>query len=116
MFAGILGIHRAFAIGQAGDEGAGAFLAEDIAVRQAVLRKGALHHLGEAAAGRAEEAVAGIDDLLGGVLARIGRPRIDRQRCPDHGDERHEEIQTGEEAEWLEMHDLIRSLQCESGV
>jgi len=35
--AGILGVQRAFTVAQAGDEGAGAFLAEHIAVGQAPL-------------------------------------------------------------------------------
>ena len=86
MLAGILGVERAFAVGQAREKGARALLAEDIAVRQAVGFEGALDELGKPARGLAEEAVAGIDDLLQGILAVVllcarRRGQKERQKC-----------------------------------
>ncbi|MGZ2425673.1 hypothetical protein ACVIRM_004635 [Rhizobium laguerreae] len=87
MFAGVLGVQLAFAIGKAGDEGAAAFLSEDIAVRQAVFLEGTLDDLGKPAAGGTEEGVAGVDDFLHRVLTVVlggGRPG-NHQRGEDEG-------------------------------
>ncbi|CVI60910.1 hypothetical protein AGR9A_Cc30014 [Agrobacterium salinitolerans str. Hayward 0363] len=71
MLAGVLGVKRAFAIGEARDEGAGAFLAENVTVRKTVLLEGALHHLGKAAGGFTEESVARINDFLKRILIAV---------------------------------------------
>ena len=73
MVAGILGVERAFAIGQAADHRAGALLAEQIAVGQAVGGENLLDDGGQPARRRAEELVTGIDDLLSGVFLRPRR-------------------------------------------
>src|SRR3979490_2889057 len=68
--AGILGVERAFAVAQPGDKGAGAFLAENVAVRQAPLADRALDHRGEAARDVAEKLVPGADQFVGPVVVR----------------------------------------------
>jgi len=72
--AGILGTERAFAIAQAADDGAGAFLAEDVAVGQAMLRNRSLDDAGQPLRDAAEKLVAGIEDFVGRILARRVRP------------------------------------------
>ena len=62
--AGILGVERAFAVPQSGDKGATAFLAENVAVRQAPLADGAFDHRGEAAGDVAEKPVSGVDQFV----------------------------------------------------
>src|SRR6185436_5446051 len=65
----ILCVQDALAVAQAGDEGAAGVLAQNVAVRAALLLESVLHDAGEALGDRAEEAVAGVDDLVGGVGA-----------------------------------------------
>ena len=57
--AGILGVEHALAVAQAGDEGAAGILAQDVAVRAALLLEGVLDHVRQALGDGAEEAVAG---------------------------------------------------------
>src|SRR5262245_9413557 len=72
MAAGILGVEDALPIAQAGHEGTGRFLAQDVAVGAALLLEHVLDHAGEPLADRAEEAVAGGQDLSRGVAAVRG--------------------------------------------
>src|SRR5262249_11582440 len=71
--AGILGVERAFAVAETGDESAGAFLAEDVTVGQAPLADRALDHRGQAAGDVAEESVPGADQLIRTVSIRARR-------------------------------------------
>ena len=67
MVAAVAGVHRAFAVAEAGEERAAGFFAEDVAVGQAELADGALDQRGEALRDRAEELAAGLDQFVGGV-------------------------------------------------
>src|SRR5262249_15070721 len=70
--AGVLGIQRALAIPQAGDEGARALFAQDIAVRQAPLADRALDNRGESARHIAEKPMPGNHQLVGTVRVGAG--------------------------------------------
>jgi hypothetical protein len=67
--AGVLRVERALAVAQTTDEGAACLLSQNIAVGLAPLAEGALDDTGEAAGDSAEEAVAGVEDLVGAVSA-----------------------------------------------
>src|SRR6187551_1459682 len=63
---GVASIELAIAIAEPDHDGAAALLAEDVAVRLTPLAEGLLDHLREPTRYRAEELVAGSDDLVGG--------------------------------------------------
>ena len=67
--AGVLGVEGALAVAQPGHERAAGILAQNVAVRAALLLEGVLNHAGEPLADRAEEAVAGLQDFARGVAA-----------------------------------------------
>src|SRR3984893_14331022 len=70
--AGILGIENAFPVTQSGHHRAAGLLSQHVSVGEAPLAPGFFDDLGEPARARAEEAVTGIDDLVGGILAPGG--------------------------------------------
>lgn len=67
MVARILGIERAFAIGQAADEGPGTFLTKNIAVGQTKTLERLLDRACDSTRSRPEEPVTRFDDFLGSV-------------------------------------------------
>ena len=67
---------------QAGDKGAARFFAKDITVRQAPLAEGFFYHLRQTARDAAEEAMTGVQNFVGRILALLRRGR---QGCrPKH--------------------------------
>ena len=73
---GVLGIERAFAIAQAGNQSAAGILAQDVAVGAPFALERVLDDVGQAFADRAEEAVSRIQDFAAGEGAVIGWPVI----------------------------------------
>ena len=83
MVAGILGVERALAIGQAADQRAGALLAEQIAIGQAIGGEDLLDDAWPDRRRSRRRTVTGIDDLLRGVFLGPRAPMVEKPRTPD---------------------------------
>src|SRR5262249_5681182 len=79
MHARVLGVERSLAVAEACDKCTAGILAEDVAIRPPLLLERVLDDVRQTFAHRAEEAVAGIDDLVLGVGVAVGRRRSRRR-------------------------------------